>query len=168
MPKKKELPKPDYEKVRSIDQVEKHILECQRTITRKYQLRIQAESARTDLTASYNEQIKHLKEELEHELGVLTAWDNRKKVLSARGATEDEEPAQEAPEEAALPPTPIPTPIHIPVPAAPLSPQLVTNGNGVTNGVPMPVLPPTMLPPPPPPMAPIGSLVPFPKKPVAA
>jgi hypothetical protein len=53
MAKKNELPVPDYDKVRSIAKVEKHIAECQRTITRKYGLRVQAESARSDMTASY-------------------------------------------------------------------------------------------------------------------
>ena len=149
---KKEPKVPDYEAVKSIEEVEKLINECQRTIARKYQLRVQSEEARKDINASYNEQIKHLKEELDHELGVLSGWDNRRKVLSSHGAVEDqEEPQAQEASPVAMPPPP--PPVHIPVPSGPPS-----NSMSFIQPTAQPVSPATS-----------GlSLVPFPKKPVAA
>lgn len=160
MAKKDKFESPEYEKVKSVEQIDKNILECQRIISRKYRLRVQAESGRRDMVASYNEQIKHLKEELDHELGVLSAWEDRKKIVSLQGATEDE-----ADQEVETPvPEPIPASAPVMAAPAPVMPQ------PVVSSIPLPPAPPPPMVLPPTSQVPIpgGSMIPFPRKASAA
>jgi hypothetical protein len=163
---KEEVQMPNFEGVKSIEGCDKKILDTKNTIARKYKLRRHSERAKTDMQASYAEQIKHLKEELDHELEVLNGWESRRKVLSATGAEEDlEDDAEPGPTGFApmpppppAPPSPGPTavfpaqqaaaPVTVPVGSIPLPlptpaipPPPMAGGNGAPTGprlVPLP------------------------------
>lgn len=165
------LEAPNYEAVKSIDEVEKKIEETKNTIVRKFRLQEQVKSDKKRISQSYADQLKHLKEELEHELGVLGGWEDRIKVLAAGGDAaltegtvaqavaktsknlkkELEKVVGEGNVEVSVSPAIVPLPPPLPPPAA---------------NVPMPS-PAAFAPPPPPPAAQpapkTGSIVPFPK-----
>lgn len=74
---------PEFDSVTDPDEISKQISDAEKTLSRKYKLRLQAEQAAKDVAASYREQLKILKEDLEHEVEVISGWQARLGVLSA-------------------------------------------------------------------------------------
>jgi hypothetical protein len=72
---------PDYEKFTSIDQVETEIVIRKENLVRKDLLERRIKDEKKSYNQAINEQLKEVKEEREHEMGVIGALEDRKKVL---------------------------------------------------------------------------------------
>src|SRR5688572_2043571 len=93
MPKNKEQDNtPDYESVKTVEDVQQKIEETKNTIVRKFRLQEQVKENKKTVLAGYTDQLKHLKEELEHELGCLGGWEDRLRVLGAMPDADDPTP----------------------------------------------------------------------------
>ena len=84
MPKKKQddgLEHPDYDKITTIDECEKLIVQHKDILVRKDKTEFQIKESKREANAAHNEQLKELLEEREHEIGVIDALIDRRKVL---------------------------------------------------------------------------------------
>lgn len=75
------LPHPEYEKLMTVEEVDELIQQHKDTLVRKDKTEFQIKEAKQEMLCSYNEQLAELKEEREHELGVIDALHDRKKIL---------------------------------------------------------------------------------------
>lgn len=83
MPKKKKTlaETPDYETYLTVDEVDKQIEFHKDLLVRKDKTEFQIKQSKKEANAAHSEQLKELLEEREHELGVIDALGDRKKVL---------------------------------------------------------------------------------------
>ena len=89
MPKKKtddtsHLEHPDYDKISTIEECDEYIAEHEQKLVGKDKTESKIKHEKREYTKALNEQLKELNEEREHEIGVLSALDDRKRVLSAQ------------------------------------------------------------------------------------
>jgi hypothetical protein len=138
----------DYEKVTTLDEADEYIDQTKQTIVRKFRLQEQVRGNRKDVVAGYNEQLKHLKQELDHELGVLGGLEDRKKLLAARSGltsvpkSKESEPAKTTAEVLkagpqvviAAPVVPLPGDPSLPPAPAPTNGQVVVPFPGAKKG----------------------------------
>jgi hypothetical protein len=86
-PKKKDQPSahdvPDYDALKTVDDVEEEIQRHKDILVRQDIMEWRMKQDKKDAVSSYNEQLKEIKEERDHEMGVLGALEDRKKVLNA-------------------------------------------------------------------------------------
>lgn len=76
---------PDYEQLRTIDEVEGLIRKHRDNLVGKDIAEYRMKEDKKSYVSALNEQLKELKEEREHEMGVLGALEDRKKQLAAGG-----------------------------------------------------------------------------------
>ncbi len=77
------LEHPDYEKISTVDECDALIQEHKDILVRKDKTEMQIKHSKKESNAAHNEQLKELLEEREHEIGVIDALVDRKKVLLA-------------------------------------------------------------------------------------
>ena len=92
MPTKKQnqgpvLEAPEYEKIMTVDECDKLIAQHKDILVRKDKTEFQIKESKKEANAAHNEQLKELNEERQHELAVIDALVDRKKVLTAGGGT---------------------------------------------------------------------------------
>ena len=68
---------PDYEQVTSLAEVEERIAQTKDTVCRKVKMQLGIKDAKKAADAAYNDQLKELAEEIDHEIGVLDGWESR-------------------------------------------------------------------------------------------
>jgi hypothetical protein len=68
---------PDYEQASSATEVEERIAQTKDTVCRKVKMQLSIKEAKKEADAAYNEQLKELAEEIDHEIGVLDGWKSR-------------------------------------------------------------------------------------------
>jgi hypothetical protein len=78
------LEHPDYEKLNSIDEIDNMIQTHKDILVRKDKIELKIKDSKKEANAAHNEQLKELLEERTHEVGVIDALVDRKKVLLAQ------------------------------------------------------------------------------------
>jgi hypothetical protein len=76
---------PDYDKLDTLDGCDKLIQEHKDILVRKDKTEFQIKASKKDAVAAHNEQLKELNEERQHEIGVIDALMDRKRVLAGGG-----------------------------------------------------------------------------------
>jgi hypothetical protein len=79
---KTEKEKLDYEKFKSVEDVETEISKHKDTVIRKVRQQINIKDEKKEANAAYNEQLKEVEEEIDNEIKTLDALNDRKRVLS--------------------------------------------------------------------------------------
>lgn len=79
----KEFTRPDYESFVSTDEVDKEIENTKNEICRKAKQMFQTKETKKEAVAAFNEQLKELNEEIDHNLGVLDELVTRKRVIES-------------------------------------------------------------------------------------
>lgn len=79
---KTEKEKLDYEKFKSVEDVETEIAKHKDTVIRKVRQQINIKDEKKEANAAYNEQLKEVEEEIDNEIKTLDALNDRKRVLS--------------------------------------------------------------------------------------
>ena len=74
---------PDYDSLKTIEDVEEEIQKRKDNLVRQDLMEWRMKQDKKDAVSSYNEQLKEIKEERDHEMGVLGALEDRKKVINA-------------------------------------------------------------------------------------
>lgn len=88
MAKKKEESRfqtPDYEQLTTIEEVEDVIEEHERNLVQKDIIEFRMKEDKKDYVAALNEQLKEVAEERAHEIGVISALEQRKQLLANGG-----------------------------------------------------------------------------------
>lgn len=75
--------KPNYDKITTIDEVEREIQKTKDTICRKAKERGQVKDNRKEAMKGYNDELKICEEELDFNLGVLDELNRHKKLVLA-------------------------------------------------------------------------------------
>ena len=83
MSEKKDLPVPDYEALTTTEQVDQEMWRHKDALSSKVRSQHGIAANRKEMLADINEQLKFLKEEIAHEVGVLGALDDRRRFLHA-------------------------------------------------------------------------------------
>ncbi len=86
MGKKKQpapLEVPEYEKLTTIEQVEAEIEKHKTVLVGKDKTESQIKANKKEYVKALNEQLKELNQEREHEIDVLSALDDRRRVIAA-------------------------------------------------------------------------------------
>lgn len=76
---------PDYDGLRTIEEVEKEIEKHKHNLVGKDILEYRMKEDKKEYVAALNEQLKELKEEREHEINVLSALEQRKQIIANQG-----------------------------------------------------------------------------------
>ncbi len=86
-PKTKEgLEVPDYEALTTIDEIDELLLEHKENLVRKDKVEYQIKETKRETNKDLNEQLKELREEREHEMGVIDAlYETKKRLLASAG-----------------------------------------------------------------------------------
>lgn len=80
------LEHPDYEKLGSVEEIDDLMVQHKDTLCRKDKLEMQIKQTKKDTNADFNEQLKELAEEREHEVAVIDALlDAKKRLLASAG-----------------------------------------------------------------------------------
>jgi hypothetical protein len=72
---------PDYDTITDLKEVDQLVRAAKDAICRKVKQQAQLKDAKKEMAGSYNEQIKHLQEQIDHELGIVDGLTQRKLVL---------------------------------------------------------------------------------------
>ncbi len=75
------MDKPDYHKLRTIEDADAEIARRKDAVCRKVKQHAQIKESKKDAVAAFNEQLKMVAEELDHELGVLDELGRRRTEL---------------------------------------------------------------------------------------
>lgn len=81
--KKSHLHHPDYESFKTVAEVQEAIRLHEARLVGKDKTESQIKKEKREYTAALNEQLRELREEREHEIGVLSALDQRIRALHA-------------------------------------------------------------------------------------
>lgn len=125
---------PDYESYLEVETIDEAISGHKDVLYSKVKLQEDLKQQKRDMAKGYNDQIKILQEEVDYELGVISAFNDRKRVVAA-GA------------DVALPPPPTPSPDVVEMAAkiaaakADATIDASLNGNGGAGYVPLPAVP---------------------------
>lgn len=76
--------RPDYENLKTFEAIEEEITKHKNYLVGKDRLESNLKQEKKDFMSSINEQLKEVHEEREHEIGVLSALDDCKRVLHAQ------------------------------------------------------------------------------------
>lgn len=76
---------PDYEQLKTIDEVDELIKKHKDNLVGKDITEYRMKEDKKTYVSALNEQLRELKEEREHEMGVLGALEDRKKQLASTG-----------------------------------------------------------------------------------
>ncbi len=77
---------PDYESLSTTDEIDELLSQHKEALVRKDKLEWQIKETKKETNADLNEQLKQLKEEREHEMGVIDALgEARKRLLASAG-----------------------------------------------------------------------------------
>jgi hypothetical protein len=79
---KVEKEKIDYEKFKTVASVEEEIIKHKDIVIRKVRQQINIKDEKKTANAAYNEQLKEVEEEIDHEIKVLDALNSRQRALS--------------------------------------------------------------------------------------
>jgi hypothetical protein len=82
---KSHLETPNYEAITTIEEVEKQIEIHKQKLVGKDIVEYRMKSDKKDYVSAINEQLKELKEEREHEIGVISGLEQHKQLLSNQG-----------------------------------------------------------------------------------
>jgi hypothetical protein len=74
---------PDYESLTTIEECDEHLVKHKDYLVGKDITESQIKNDKKDYNGAINEQLKELKEEREHEMGVIGALNDRKRALNA-------------------------------------------------------------------------------------
>jgi len=74
---------PDYEALATVEECEKLMEKHKNRLVGKDITESNIKAEKKDYNAAINEQLKEIKEEREHEMGVISALDDRKRVIHA-------------------------------------------------------------------------------------
>ncbi len=74
---------PDYEALTTIEEIDELLLDHKESLVRKDKIEYQIKETKRETNKDLNEQLKELKEEREHEMGVIDALMDRKKQILA-------------------------------------------------------------------------------------
>jgi hypothetical protein len=77
---------PEYESLTTVEEIEELLVEHKEKLVGKDKLEYQIKETKRETNADLNEQLKELKQEREHEMGVIDAlYDRKKQILASVG-----------------------------------------------------------------------------------
>jgi len=84
---KGEREKPDYDSFKTLQAIDDEIAKTKTEVCRKTKQLFQTKEAKKEAMGAYNEQIKEMTEEVDHNLGVLDELNTRRRVIEKGGST---------------------------------------------------------------------------------
>jgi phage regulator Rha-like protein len=79
---------PDYESLTTIEECDEFLVKHKDRLVGKDITEANIKSDKKDYNAAINEQLKEIKEEREHEMGVISALNDRKRVINGAKITQ--------------------------------------------------------------------------------